>query len=217
MSDLLTSKSEDSKIVRGSIDDLRLIYANFERDFPKNERKDLAHLEKLLIENKYSLILSKHKASEEIIGYALLYKNEINKTLWLDYLAIEEKYQSLGYGTFLFNKIIESEAKGLTGVFMEVEIPDINSDANYNNQIRREKFYERLGAKKLGFDYVLPTNQGGIPLNLYFKPLLNINLLSKEIIKDTIYTVFNDIHSDVKNRDLISQSFVNEINDVYFN
>ncbi len=211
----VTGELNDIDIVDGELEDLQRLYKNFERDFPVNERKELKHLESLMLKKQYKLVLAKHKVFEEIVGYALVYKVEKNKVIWLDYMAIEEKYQDSGYGTLLFNKIIESETKGITGVFMEVEIPDENS-ACFNEQKKRIQFYERLGAKKLEINYLLPTKNGGVPLFLYFKPAPNLSFLPKEQIKETIYSVFNYIHTDILERDIIFKKFINEIKDTHF-
>lgn len=213
---VITEKLNDIDIVEGDINSLNRLYKNFERDFSENERKELKHLEMLMLKNKYKLILAKHKELDIIIGYALVYTNDKNKMLWLDYIAIEEMYRNSGYGTLFFNKIIETVTENLTGIFIEIEIPSKEDKQSFKQQERRIKFYERLGAKRLKFNYVLPTNEGGSPLYLYFKPIGNLAVLPKDQIKETISSVFNYIHTDIKDKDNIFKSFVGEIEDVYF-
>ncbi len=203
------------EVCYGGIDDLTLVYRNFQRDFPENERKTLKHLEDLMLRNQYKLVLAKHKGFDEIVGYALIYKANKNKALWLDYIAIEEKYRNQGYGTMLFNKIIELENEDIMGIFIEVEIPDKKDKECYLDQMKRVQFYERLGAKNLEFNYLLPTNQGGTPLNLYFKPLTKLTILPKEQVKEIILSVFRYIHNDVREREDIFEKFSKEIKDFY--
>ncbi|ERJ11912.1 GNAT family N-acetyltransferase [Haloplasma contractile] len=212
----VTGELNDITIVKGDIEDLKRLYTNFERDFPQNERKSLEHLQMLMQKKKYKLLLAKHRVFNEVIGYALIYKVEELKILWLDYMAIDEIYQNAGYGTLLFNKILNSEKKGLVGMFLEVEIPDANNPELCKEQERRIKFYERLGSKRLTINYELPTNEGGVPLHLYFKPTSNIRVLPKDQIKDVISSTFNYIHTDVKNRDAIFSRFDESISDEYF-
>jgi GNAT superfamily N-acetyltransferase len=212
----VSGELNDIDVVYGDTNDLNCLYLNFERDFPQNERKELEHLEMLMFKGKYKLLLAKHKVSEAVIGYALIFKLEKTNQLWLDYIAIEERYQNFGYGTLLFNKIIDLESENITGMFIEIEYPDEN-DKDYKNQLKRVKFYDRLGAKKLDFNYILPTNDGGLPIGLYYKPIGNINVLTKEKIKETIFSSFNYIHTDIDSRDSIFKEFVSEIDDVYFN
>lgn len=201
----------DINIIEGNVDELRSLYTTFERDFPKNERKSFEHLEMLMLKNKYKLLLAKHKVFDEIVGYALVYITDDPKVLWLDYMAIEDKYQDAGYGTLLFNRVIASEGQGKSGMFLEVEIPGIHD----KNGERRINFYERLGAKKLTVDYVLPTNDGGLKMNLFYKSITNDRILPGDITKKAISSTFNYVHTDMNNRDEIFKSFLNSIKDEY--
>lgn len=212
----VTSELNDIEILEGSINELKDVYARFQNDFPADERKDYAHLEKLMTKRKYRLLLARHKVFNEIIGYAFVYQIDNQKVLWLDYMAIDVKFQNAGYGTLLFNKIAESKEEGIVGMFLEVEIPN-EEDGEYQDQIRRIRFYERLGAKRLEFRYELPTNNGGFPMHLYFSPSSNVRVLPKEQIKETIASAFEYIHSDVSQRDEILKTFVSEVSDAYFN
>jgi len=210
----VTGELNDIDILEGSVNDLKDVYARFKRDFAADERKDYAHLEMLMVKKKYKLLLAKHKVFNEIIGYAFIYDDN-KKVLWLDYMAIDIKFQDAGYGTLLFNKIAELKQEGILGIFLEVEIPSTD-EASKEDQIRRINFYERLGAKKLKFEYQLPTNNGGLPMYLYFRPSPNVRLLPKEQIKETIALAFEYIHSDVNQRDTILKSFLSTVPDEHF-
>ena len=213
----VTGELNDIEILEGNIDDLKEVYARFKRDFAADERKDYVHLEMLMVKKKYKLLLAKHKVFNVIIGYSFIYEADAQKVLWLDYMAVDNKFQNAGYGTLLFNKIAESKQEGILGIFLEVEIPDENNFALREEQIRRIKFYERLGAKRLGFDYQLPTNNGGFPMYLYFRPSPNVRVLPKEMIKETISSAYEYIHSDIKQRDIALKSFLTTVQDEYFN
>ena len=131
-------------------------------------------------------------------------------------MAIDIKFQNAGYGTLLF-KIAESKQEGILGIFLEVEIPDDKNESYKEEQIRRINFYERLGAKKLNIKYQLPTNNGGRPMYLYFRPSPNVKILPKEQIKKAIASAFDYIHSDVNQRDTILKTFLSAVPDEYFN
>jgi ribosomal protein S18 acetylase RimI-like enzyme len=206
----------DMDIVEGNIDDLKEVYKRFEIDFASNEIKDYDHLELLLMEKKYKLLLAKHKVFENIIGYAFTYEPDDLKVLWLDYIAIDEKYQNAGYGTQLMNKIAKSKQEGTLGIFSEVEIPEETEGSIRTNQLRRIKFYERLGSQKLNIPYQLPTNDGGFPMYLYFRPFSNLPVLPKELTKETITSAFQYIHSDLDNRDTILKKILPYVGDEYF-
>ncbi len=205
----VTEELNDILIEEGSVNDLRALYSNFERDFPRNERKSFEHLETLILKNHYKLLLARHKVFEEVVGYALVYLIEEPKLLWLDYMAVEEKYQNAGYGTLLFNKIIECNGTGRSGMFLEVEIPENNA----TDKIKRITFYERLHAKQLNCVYKLPTVDGGLQMYLYYKKIANETLLPAEVIKKAILSTYNYIHTDIDNRESIFQSFIGTIVD----
>ncbi len=211
----VTGELNDIEIVEGNINDLKDVYSRLKKDFVANERKDYAHLEMLMIKKKYKLLLAKHKVFKEIIGYALIYEIE-KKFLWLDFMAIDIKFQNAGYGTLLFNKIVESKQDGILGMFFEVEIPSEENEVCREEQTRRITFYERLGAKRLNFNYQLPTNNGGFPMYFYFKPSSNVKFLPKEQIKEAIASAFEYIHSDVAQKEAILKTFFSSIQDEYY-
>lgn len=213
----VTSELNDIEILEGNINNLKDVYARFKKDFASDERKDYAHLEMLMVKKKYKLILAKHKVFNEIIGYAFIYEIDNQKVLWLDYMAIDLKFQNAGYGTLLFNKIAESKQEGILGIFLEVEMPTDKDENIKEEQMRRIKFYERLGANRLKFEYQLPTNNGGFPMYFYFRPSPNVRILPKEQIKETIASAFEYIHSDVNQRDTILKTFLSTVSDEYFN
>lgn len=212
----VTAELNDIDIIEGTVTDLKEIYARFMNDFQPSELKDLEHLEMLMGKKKYKLLLARHKIFGEIVGYALVFELDSQKALWLDYMAIDPKFQASGYGTLLFNRIAESKHEGIVGMYMELEYPDSADEAVKADQQRRIKFYERLGAKKLGFNYKLPTKKGGFPMMLYFRPTPNVKMLPKEQIQETVAAVYDYIHTDIPDREAMLASFSGDIQDAYF-
>lgn len=204
----------DIDLVYGDLNDLKNLYHKFERDFPENERKKLSHLEMLIEKQQYKLILAKHKGLKEIVGYALVFSTKNNDYAWLDYIAIEVAYRGYGFGTLILKKIVESLPDSVRGLFIEVEIPDKES-MDYKEQLSRVRFYERLGAENMKIDYQLPTPEGGLPLDLFYQPIINEGVLPCDDIKKTITAVFEYTHSDIVDRKDILNGFVGEIRDFY--
>lgn len=205
----------DIELIEGTAAELREVYPLFEAAFPANERKSCEHLEGLLQKKRYRLLLAKHAALGVLIGYALVFDLPRLNALWLDYMAIDEGFRNGGYGSLLFRKIAGAEPKTSIGVFLEVEIPEDNAD-HASNEVRRIRFYERLGAVKLDVDYRLPTEGGGYPMHLYFRPAPGLTLLPKESIREAIISVYNYIHTDIPNRDGIAKSFLDSAKDARF-
>ena len=199
----------------GSIHDLEVIYDRFEKDFPPDERKERKQIESLMLKNKYKLLIAKHPFLGELLGYAFVYETENPKLIWIDYIAIDPKFQSNGYGTTVFNKIMERCNDG-KGIIVEVEKADHENVHIREKQKRRIDFYKRLGACRLNIAYQLPTKDGSIPLDLYFIPKQGVNFLSKDVIQNKICSVFQFIHGDIEHRNIVLDGFINDINDEYF-
>ncbi|HEX2925463.1 MAG TPA: GNAT family N-acetyltransferase [Ruminiclostridium sp.] len=200
------------ELKEGKIDELKYIYGKLQKDFAPDELKKLTHLELLMSENKYRLLLAQDKTINKTVGYAFVYEITEPKTLWLDYMVIESKFQSAGYGSVLYEKIA-GFYPGILGVFSEVEIPD-PTDVTYTNQLRRIRFYERLGAKRLSFDYRLPTYDGGLPMYLYFRASAPVNHLTGQEIKEAVNSAFEYIHSDIRHREKIREECFKSIPDL---
>ncbi|MED4226481.1 GNAT family N-acetyltransferase [Neobacillus cucumis] len=201
------------EIVDGGIDDLTFIYQHFINDFAIDELKNYEQLELLITRKNYKLLLVKDRTSKEIVGYAFIYELEHLNAIWLDYMAIINKFRNRSYGTLLFDKITHYKENGL-GVFIEVEIPE--EGHNKEIQLRRINFYERLGAKCLPIDYEFPTKNGGFPMYLYFKPASNNQQLTKNLIQKAVIEVFENIHTDVIKRDHILRHFISTVQDEHF-
>lgn len=195
------------ELVHGNYKDFLEIYPNFVKEFPRYERKSMNHIKELLRKDCYELILAIDKLTKLRIGYALIYKIEQEKSLWLDYIVIEKQHQGKGYGTIMFEKILDLYEDCYAGIFLEVEIP-----SGYKpDQERRLKFYEKLGAKHSGIDYKIPTNEGGFPMYLLFKGFKNDILPSKERLKSVIKSVYGCIHSDISCVDEIYKKLVKKL------
>ncbi len=192
------------------------IYPRFEADFPAEERVELKHLKRLITNGDYELLLADHKTFKNMtLGYAFVYHVSECPVLWLDYMAIDKKYQNAGYGSKLFNRILELNKNAL-GMFMEVEIPNSADEQELCNQKRRIAFYERQGAVRLNLDYIFPSQSGGVPMYLFFKPAPSCHRLDKKQIAKSINSAFKFIHSDVPNANQILESFIDTIEDVHF-
>ena len=122
----IRSEKEIIEIFEGNISHLHEIYKKMHLDFPPNEIKPYAHLKKLMENNKYKLILAKHKGADLIVGYAFIYDITQMNIVWLDYIAIDKGDQNMGYGSLLFKAIAGMPAYKDAGILLEVEIPSEN-------------------------------------------------------------------------------------------
>ena len=198
----------DIKIVEGSIDDLENVYQRFTADFANDELKGYEHLKQLMSKKRYKLLLAKDPIIHEVVGYAFIYEFDRLQGIWLDYMAIDNQFRGTGYGALLFKKLTKWKQNGFSsGIFIEVEIPVEKEGFTRESQLRRIRFYERLGANRLPIPYQLPTNDGGLPMYLYFWPSPDVEKLPKEQIQEAISETFNYIHSDIKHKDDVLMGF----------
>lgn len=209
----VTTDLNDIELAVGSVRELAQIYKRMEADFPPAERKERAHIELLMSKGRYRLLLAKHRVFNVVIGYAFVYEPESPKLLWLDYMAIDHKFQSAGYGTLLFNKIAQLRPGNHLGVMFEVE-PATSPDARVlQDQQRRIAFYRRMGAKVIDVDYHLPTETGSQPMHLFFQPSPGVHLLPKDQIQQAIAAAVGYIHGDLAHGDAVMKDYLHAIYD----
>ncbi|TCT16071.1 acetyltransferase (GNAT) family protein [Natranaerovirga pectinivora] len=194
------------EVLEGDTNNLEDIYIRYSKAFPENERKSLEQLKKLMITGDYKLLLLKEAQKGEINGYAFVYIINDQKTLWLDYIVIQEGYKGKGVGSEFFNKILKYFGKEYIGMFMEVEMPD----GNDINQERRLNYYKKLGASIVSMEYKLPTNDGGFEMYLMYQSINNM-ILTKNHIMGSIKKVYEVIHSDINDTEALYQQVINTI------
>lgn len=167
----------------------------------------------------YTLFIARHKYIDSIIGFAFVLFNNDPDFLFLDYMAIDPMFQRCGFGTILFNSIIEMQKSDSLGVLLELERPELsNNEPEKTNRKDRIHFYLRSGCTLLNeIDYKLPNATGeALSMELAFKPNSPITVLPAETIKSLIINVYDKIHTDVPDRHRIFQDFVSTIHDQHF-
>lgn len=170
------------KVQRGNFDE---IYTHMLEAFPKNELKSYDTFKKLIADGQYDVLIA---TQDNMVGYALVYKVESTKSLWVDFIAILPEYQSKGFGTTFIHQVADFYKPNYQGIFLEVEIPD----GIDQNKDRRIQYYTRLGAKILPCEYALPTYEGPFPMHLMYWG---------EAAKDihvTVHEVFSYIHREIE-------------------
>ena len=137
------------------------IYYKYVNLFPKEEQREWNEIETTYykgIEKFYKIVLN-HKT----IGFFMLEKLGNDYPFYLDYFAIFEEYQNLGYGTkaikMLLNRIITNQ-----GVICEIEKENVKNPMT----IKRFHFYEKLGFKKFESNCIL--------CNMLYTPIVRCSL-----------------------------------------
>lgn len=122
-----------------------LIQKLYTEAFPEVERKPFSMLLRLRKKKKADLWVIHDTHTKEVVGLAfmLLYKNQV----LFDYFAIMKEHRSIGYGKEVLKALADKYAGKV--LFGEVEPLDANAD-NYEQRVRRMKFYMENGFHKTG-------------------------------------------------------------------
>jgi GNAT superfamily N-acetyltransferase len=192
------------ELVEATLSQFKEVYQFLLAEFPIEEVKSYEQLEGLLSGGNYKLLLAMEPVTNEMVGYAFIYVFEEMPAIWLDYLAIHPKMRGSGIGSLVLTQLAQYKDGG-TGIFIEIEKPENEHGSQRDDQLRRIRFYERFGAKRIPISYELPTKEGGFPMYLYYKPAENLSPLTSEQIQMAISEIFQQIHSDVLDQDIILQ------------
>ena len=185
----------------GNISDLKKIFTFYQNDFIEEERKSLNHLKNLMDNSHYKLILGFDE--DKLIGYSFVCDNKHDKKVWLDYIAIIEGNRGKNYGSIFLKKLMDNFKNNFDGMFFEIEKPD-SSNPDYVFQLKRLKFYSQFELEKLELNYKIPTEDGGFPIDLYYKPFSkNEKSITYKEIMEAVLFVFNTIHFDISSREKI--------------
>lgn len=163
----------------------QIIYKEYEKLFPENERKSYRLIKKVYNEGISKII--KIVDDNEFVGFMIINKIENVKYLCLDYFAILPEYQGKRYGTQAI-KLLKEKCKNYNGVYVEVERVRNDNTEEDKIRIRRAKFYENIGFYKLSFDLLLFS----VEYSLYMLQTSDIKEDEESITKD-IFTIYNTI------------------------
>lgn len=120
----------------------------FGKDFNLQERKPLTDIIKLRNSGQYDLLGLFDKHSNQMLGYATIWKSPNINLLLLDYLGVSSSLRNNGLGSKILlalKKYYKNEY-----IIVESELPVSEDSASENNlRKRRINFYKRNGFKPL--------------------------------------------------------------------
>lgn len=149
-------------------DEFSLVKTLFHRSFPPNERFPLWLL--LLFSKRKGIDFSAFYDRDQFCGFA--YTVTTDKTVFLLYLAVNDKIHSKGYGSGILSCLEKMHPR--KPVSVNIEPPDETAD-NAHQRIRRMKFYQKNGFSDTGCRLhtgddsfvVLSTSQDFSPEDFY--------------------------------------------------
>ncbi len=204
----------NATIVLGGTEDFPQIYEDMKQQFPPCEIYRFKTFMQLLNNSKYKILLYKRNEDNALIGYALVYMIENSNVVWLDYLAVLKEHQSKGYGNALFKALSQKYCGPFDGMLFSVEHISQTDLKLAERQKRRLSFYENLGSHRLHAGFLLPCEEGSLPMYLYFKPRRGSSVISRAIQIQAITQMYDYCFSNLQHRKellpLYKQTIVDE-------
>ena len=181
-------------------------YAIYSRAFPLSEQKSRDALVAMQQASCYTIYLAYD--DEKIVGFCIMYHPYNEDFFLLEYMAIDEKKRSLGFGSTLLTHSIEQlfATHGTRIILIEIDAP---KEASLEQTIctKREEFYRRLGALKIeSFEYILPLQLHGKPPPmklLVYCP--TVCTLSKKMLQTWLEKLYMGVYGCSKNDPRITQ------------
>lgn len=138
-----------------------LVYEKMTTAFPYEERRDLSD-QKECLNNKFFNFFEIFD-NETDVGFITLWV--FSEFVFVEHLAIDEEKRAGGYGSKTIELVKETYKKP---IILEAEAPETEQ------QIKRIRFYDRLGFKINSYDYEQPSYHGdeGVPLKILSFPEL---------------------------------------------
>lgn len=179
--------------------------------FPSNERQPLTVLKKRIQEGRSKLYVGLH--SEEIVCIAFMYHFNTTDFVFLDYMAVIEKFQNHKIGSNFFAFLLEKVIAVKKYLLLEVE--NYLFGNNIEQRKKRINFYFRNGAYILkDTPYILPSLDNTISTEM---ALMIAPKYKKEfLIKNDIEIIFKLLYSELYEKeesDIQLHSIINKIPD----
>ena len=138
-----------------------LVFSKMTAAFPYEERRDISD-QKECLNNIFFKFLEIFD-NEIDVGFITIW--DFPEFVFIEHLAIDEEKRAGGYGSKTIENIKEAYKKP---IILEAEAPETEQ------QIKRIRFYDRLGFKMNSYDYEQPSYHGGegVPLKILSYPEL---------------------------------------------
>ncbi len=133
------------KKVTKKLDNYNEIVEFMKRSFPKEELMPMWLL--ILVSKMKKYEFNAYYDDDLFVG--ILFTIESKESIFIFYIAVNDKIQSKGYGSRLLELIFDRYSKKHISLFIET-MDDINA-SNYEQRVKRLSFYERNGFMQTGF------------------------------------------------------------------
>lgn len=173
-------------------------YALYAEVIEPSTQKSLAALVKMLANPAYHFIVATLEEDAGVpVGMAILYVSPRGAVALLEYLLVAAREQSRGVGGALFEYVAKvAHSLGALPLLIECE----EADERDVTTIRRLRFYERLGCKRVaGLTYYLPLgDEAGAahPMILlaHAPPTEHMNVVRKTTVQTWLETLYTEVY-----------------------
>lgn len=158
------------------------VYEKMCAAFPFEERRDYIDQQKCMNDERFRFL--EIYDDKEAVGFTALW--DLDSFLFIEHIAIDSDKRSGGYGSKAIELIKATFNKP---VVLEAEAPQTEQ------QIKRIRFYDRLGFKVNDFYYEQPSYHSGegVPLKILSFPSLLTEDAFESFVKETRCSAYKNV------------------------
>ena len=164
-------------------------YAIYREAILKSEQRPEADFKALFERTDYRFVVA--RMDEQIVGVAVSWV-PAQADFWLfEYAAVSPEVRGMQIGSHLLKA-----SMAITGL-QRVALIEVDADMGSDEQARRLRFYQRLGARRLrGLDYILPLDAFGTPPPMVMLALTppGVGGVSVMIVEDWLRRIYYEVY-----------------------
>jgi ribosomal protein S18 acetylase RimI-like enzyme len=136
----------------------------------------------------------------DVVGFAVGLHVSPIRLAYIAYLAARNDWRGRGVGTALFRSLVDTWMEGKSRpprwIFLEVERPELARNENERAlRLRRIRFYERLGCRRIDSDFQAPPLGPKLPVVPYW--ILVLPLAGADFSPRSLRAAILDIYHEV--------------------
>jgi ribosomal protein S18 acetylase RimI-like enzyme len=164
-------------------------YAIYREAILKSEQRPEADFKALFERTDYRFVVA--RMDEQIVGVAVSWA-PAQADFWLfEYAAVSPEVRGMQIGSHLLKA-----SMAIIGL-QRVALIEVDADMGSDEQARRLRFYQRLGARRLrGLDYILPLDAFGAPPPMVMLALTppGVGGVSVMIVEDWLRRIYYEVY-----------------------
>ena len=164
-------------------------YAIYREAILKSEQRPEADFKALFERTDYRFVVA--RMDEQIVGVAVSWAPAQADFWLLEYAAVSREVRGMQIGSHLLKASMASIG------LQRVALIEVDADMGSEEQARRLRFYQRLGARRLrGLDYILPLDAFGTPPPMVMLALTppGVGGVSVMIVEDWLRRIYYEVY-----------------------